>query len=141
MVLLAQFPMRKVLILKQQSEDVEDSATPCMQDLHTKCFTFCLTHCTWLMMGSSQKSRVKRLYKIIYVYPCLHHDPESLLFLTLWRRFNSLISLTSMQVLHSLPHPPHCSWLMMGSPQNYCTTPSPLQTKLNSGSIQPLLCW
>ena len=70
MVLLAQFPMRKVLILKQQLEDVDDGASPCMQDLHTKCFTVWCTHCSWLLMGS-----VKRLYKFIYVYPGLHHDP------------------------------------------------------------------
>ena len=38
-ILLAQFPMRKVLILKQKLEDGEYGATPCMQDLHTKCFT------------------------------------------------------------------------------------------------------
>ena len=75
MVLLAQFPMRKVLILKQQLEDEEDGATPCMQALHTKCFTVCYTHCSWLMMGSHRKSRIKRLYKFIYVYPGLHHDP------------------------------------------------------------------
>ena len=114
------------LLLNFLSSALEDGATPCMQDLHTKCFSrififryifantygiacsishekglnsqaavrrwrrrshslharlahqvlHSLIHPLHLVEDElSQKSRVKRLYKFIYVYPYLHHDP------------------------------------------------------------------
>ena len=120
MVLLAQFPMRKVLILKQQLEDGEDGATPCMQDLHTKCFTACYTYCSsWLMRaltGSPESRDCTSSFMCILVsimIPTIPYYGEDLIVLSLLPACKCFTACCT-----------RCSWLMMGSHRNYCTTSS-----------------
>ena len=118
------------LLLNFLSSALEDGATPCMQALHTKCFTVWYTHCSWLKMSSPRSPESRDCTSscmcilVSIMIPTIPYYGEDLIVLSLLPACKCFTACCT-----------HCSWLMMGSPQNYCTTSSPLQTKLNLGNI------